>query len=331
MVTITSLAKDERSARIAMAAVVEPDDSMTGRMLTSAGAVEAVRIAASTGALPKTVDPVDGELWRKKIAPRLDAGTVERALTETDRLGLTVLVPGDRDWPAALNDLGDRAPTVLWTRGATSLLAGPAKDRVTITGARAATSYGEHVTTELTSGLADAERIIVAGGAYGIDAAAHRAALAAGGQTIAVMVGGLDRLYPSGNRELLERIGDVGLLASEMAPGSAPTKWRFLARNRILGALSGTTVVVEAGYRSGSLNVAARAAQLGRPVGAVPGPVTSAASSGTHRLLREGVASLITDTADVTALLSSSAGNGGRAFERAPSIVRSAHGQGHAL
>jgi DNA processing protein len=141
------------------------------------------------------------------------------------------------------------------------------------------------------------------------------------------MVGGLDSLYPSGNRELLERVGDVGLLASEMAPGFAPTKWRFLARNRILAALSGATVVVEAGYRSGSLNVAARAAQLVRPVGAVPG----AASSGTHRLLREGVASLITDTADVTALLSSSPGNGGQAFERAPSSVRSAHQQGRAL
>lgn len=331
MVTITSLATDEHSARVALAATLEPDDAATGRLIAAVGAVETVRLAAGTGAFPKKVDAVEAGLWRNKVAPRLDARKVTQALVETDRLGLRVVIPGDSDWPTALNDLGERAPTALWLRGTASFLTAPVGDRVTITGARAATSYGEYVTTELTSGLADAERIIVAGGAYGIDAAAHRAALAAGGQTLAVMVGGLDRLYPSGNRELLERVGDVGLLASEMAPGSAPTKWRFLARNRILGALSGATVVVEAGYRSGSLNVAARAAQLGRPVGAVPGPVTSAASSGAHRLLREGVASLVTDTADVTALLGPSAGGGRQAFEREPSIARPAHGQGHAL
>ncbi|MFF2267327.1 DNA-processing protein DprA [Cellulosimicrobium cellulans] len=331
MVTITSLAKDERSARVALAASLEPDDAVTGRLLAAVGAVETVRLAAGTGAFPKKVDAVEAGLWRNKIAPRTDARAVTQALSETDRLGLRVLIPSDSDWPTALNDLGDRAPTALWLRGAASLLAATVSDRVTITGARAATSYGEHVACELASDLTHAERIIVAGGAYGIDAVAHRAALAAGGQTLAVMVGGLDRLYPSGNRELLERAGDLGLLASEMPPGAAPTEWRFLARNRILGALSGATVVVEAGYRSGSLNVAARAAQLGRPVGAVPGPVTSAASSGTHRLLREGVASLVTDSADVTTLLDLPAGGGGQAFERDPSIARSAHGPRRAL
>lgn len=313
MVTITSLAKDERSARVALAATLEPDDAVTGRLLAAVGAVETVRLVVGTGALPKKVDAVEAGLWRNKVAPRMDARTVTQALSETDRLGLRVVIPGDDDWPTALNDLGNRAPSALWLRGAASFLTAPVNDRVTITGARAATSYGEHVAGELASDLTHAERIIVAGGAYGIDAAAHRAALAAGGQTLAVMVGGMDRLYPSGNRELLERVGDVGLLASEMPPGAAPTKWRFLARNRILGALSGATVVVEAGYRSGSLNVAARAGQLGRPVGAVPGPVTSAASSGTHRLLREGIASLVTDATDVTALLDPPARGSGQA------------------
>ncbi|QZY51321.1 DNA-protecting protein DprA [Leucobacter tenebrionis] len=179
-------------------------------------------------------------------------------------------------------------------------------------------THRQNHTGELASNLTHAERIIVAGGAYGIDAA-HRAALATGGQTLAVMVGGLDRLYPSGNRELLARVGDLGLLASEMPPGSAPTKWRFLARNRILGALSGATVVVEAGYRSSSLNVAARAAQLGRPVGAVPGPVTSVSSAGTHRLLRQGVASLVTDAADISALFGSADENS-QTFSRDPSV-----------
>lgn len=331
MVTITSLAKDERTARVVLAAILEPDDAVTGRLITAVGAVETARLAAGTGAFPKKVDAVEAGLWRNKVAPRVDARTVTQALSDTDRLGLRILTPEDSDWPTALNDLGDRAPTALWVRGASSFLIAPLRDRVTITGARAASGYGEHVAGELASELTHAERIIVAGGAYGIDAAAHRAALAAGGQTLAVIVGGLDRLYPSGNRELLERVGDVGLLASEMAPGVAPTKWRFLARNRILGALSGATVVVEAGYRSGSLNVAARAAQLGRPVGAVPGPVTSAASSGTHRLIREGVASLISDTAGITALLDAPAGSGGHVVERESGIARSTHQQGRAL
>ncbi|AZZ39434.1 DNA-processing protein DprA [Acidipropionibacterium jensenii] len=331
MATITSLSKDERAARVALAVTLEPDDAVTGRLLAAVGGVETVRLAAGNGAFPKKVDSVEAGLWRNKLAPRMDARTVTQALSESDRLGLRILIPGDDDWPTALNDLGDRAPTALWVRGASSFLAAPLSDRVTITGARAATSYGEHVTGELTSDLTHAERIIVAGGAYGIDAAAHRAALATGGQTLAVMVGGLDRLYPSGNRELLERVGDVGLLASEMPPGATPTKWRFLARNRILGALSGVTVVVEAGYRSGSLNVAARAAQLGRPVGAVPGPVTSVSSAGTHRLLRAGIASLITDATDVTALIDPSARGRGQAVEREPDIARPPHRQGRVL
>ncbi len=331
MVTITSLAKDERTARVALAAMLEPDDSVTGRLVAAVGAVEAVRLAAGIGAFPKKVDAVEGELWRKKVAPRLDAHTVARALSETDRLGLRIIVPGESDWPGSLKDLGDRAPAVLWVRGAGSFLTAPLHDRVTITGARAATGYGEHIAVELASDLARTERIVVAGGAYGIDRAAHSAALAAGGQTIAVLTGGLDRLYPAGNHELLERIGDVGLLVSEMAPGAAPTKWRFLARNRILGAISGATVIVEAGYRSGSLNVAARAAQIGRPVGAVPGPVTSAASSGTHRLLREGIASLITDASDVNTLTRPPAAANGRAVEPDAGVGRSARRPGRSL
>ncbi|MDQ7992310.1 MAG: DNA-processing protein DprA, partial [Propionicimonas sp.] len=240
MVTITSLATDERAARIAVAAVLEPDDAVTGRLLAAVGAVETVRLAAGTGALPKAVDPVEGELWRTKVAPRTAAvAAVGRAQEDTGRLGFRVIVPGDDDWPVALNDLRERAPYALWARGTTTFLPAPLHDRVTITGMRAATGYGEHVANELTMELAEAERIIVSGGSYGIEAAAHRAALAADGHTMAVLPGGLDRLYPAGHRELLERIADRGLLVSELAPGAAPTKWRLLARNRILAALSG--------------------------------------------------------------------------------------------
>lgn len=134
--------------------------------------------------------------------------------------------------------------------------------------------------------------------------APHRSALSSGGPTIAVMPGGLDRLYPAGHREMLERVGDVGLLMSEMPSGSAPTRHRFLARGRLLAALSSATVIVEAGARSGSLHVAREAHALGRGVGVVPGQVTSAASSGTHLLLREGTASLVTGHHDLATLTS---------------------------
>lgn len=203
-----------------------------------------------------------------------------------------------------MDALGDRAPYVLWTKGATSFLAVRQETRVTITGSRASTSYGDHVAGELAHDASHAEQIVVSGGAYDIDDAAHRAALSSGGQTIAVVPGGPDRLYPAGHRDMLERVGDVGLLMSEMPPGAAPTRHRFIARGRLLAALSSATVIVEAGARSGSLHVAREAHALGRGVGAVPGPVTSAASTGTHLLLSEGTAALVTGHHDLATLTS---------------------------
>lgn len=137
---------------------------------------------------------------------------------------------------------------------------------------------------------------------YGIDGAAHRGALSAGGSTIAVLAGGVDRPYPAGHRDLIDRIAAHGVVVADVPCGSAPTKWRFLARNRLIAALSDATVVVEAGWRSGALNTAHHAAEIGRPLGAVPGPVTSAASAGCHRLLREVDAVCITGAADVREL-----------------------------
>ncbi|WP_288832442.1 DNA-processing protein DprA [uncultured Corynebacterium sp.] len=187
-------------------------------------------------------------------------------------------------------------------RGAASFLARPLNDLVTVTGSRAASAYGEHVAGELAGDLANRERVLVAGGAYGVEAAVHRAVLAAGGDTIAVLAGGVDRPYPSGHRDLLDRVGDVGALVSELPPGSMPTRHRFLARSRLLAAMSAATVVVEAGARSGALRVAAEAHQLGREVGAVPGPVTSITSHGPHELLRTGHARLVNSAADVEEL-----------------------------
>ncbi len=299
MNTINDLAADERTARIILAVASEPGDAVTGRMIHTVGASEAVARAVAEEV---PVGP-NGDTWQRRLAPRIDATRAQRVLAETERHGLQVLIPGDANWPASVTALGDHAPVALWAKGDTELLAGPVWDRLTVTGARASTGYGEHVTAELVQSAVADSRTVLSGGAYGIDGAAHRAALASGGSTIAILAGGLDRPYPAGHTELLARVGKDGLLLSELPPGTTPTKWRFLQRGRLLAALSGTVLIAEAGYRSGSLHTAARALELGRPVGAVPGPLTSAASAGCHRLLREGLGSIITGYDDVRELL----------------------------
>ncbi len=296
MTNLSDVVQNERTARMVLSMIVEPDDAVTGRLLGELGALELLRLAERDDVVPG-LSNVDAQVWRSQFE-RSDARTLEQNVVEAERAGIGALVPGDKEWPSALDDLADRRPYVLWTRGTTSFLARPLSDFVTITGARASTSYGDHVAGQLASDLANAERLVVAGGAYGIEGAAHRAALASGGDTIAVMANGVDRMYPMGHRELLERVADLGLMVSEMPPGAVPTRHRFIARARLMAALSTATVVVEAGVRSGSMTAARRAHELGRAVGAVPGPVTSATSAGTHQLLRDG-ASLVTDAADL--------------------------------
>ena len=161
-------------------------------------------------------------------------------------------------------------------------------------GARAATGYGEHISMEAASGLVDRGFAVVSGAAYGIDGMAHRAALASHGQTIAFLAGGVDRFYPAGHDALLSKIVESGAVVSELPMSAAASKWRFLMRNRLVAAVTQATVVIEAGWRSGSLNTAGQARELGRPVGAVPGPVSSAASAGCHRLIRDYGATLVT-------------------------------------
>ena len=297
MTILSQVVQDERTARMALSMIVEPDDAVTGRLLRELGTLELFRLAEGDESMPG-LSVVDAQVWRAQFQ-RSDARTLEQNLVAAERAGIGTLIPGDNEWPTALDDLGDRRPYVLWTRGTTSFLARPLSDLVTITGARASTSYGEHVAGQLASDLANAERLVVAGGAYGIEGAAHQAALASGGDTIAVMANGVDRMYPMGHRELLERVADLGLLISEVPPGAVPTRHRFIARARLMAALSTATVVVEAGARSGSMKVAESAQELGRMVGAVPGPVTSATSAGPHRLLRDKDCAVITDAADL--------------------------------
>ena len=260
MTNLSQVIQDERTARMLLSMIVEPDDAVTGRLLRELGALELFRLAEGKDAVPG-LGAVDAQVWRAQFE-RSDARTLEQNLVGTERAGVGTLIPGDKEWPAALDDLGDRRPYVLWTRGTTSFLARPLSDLVTITGARASTSYGDHVAGQLASDLASAERIIVAGGAYGIEGAAHRAALASGGDTIAVVANGVDRMYPMGHRELLERVADLGLMVSEVPPGAVPTRHRFLARARLMATFSAVTIVVEAGVRSGSMTIARRAHEL---------------------------------------------------------------------
>ncbi len=189
MATLAEQVQGERMARIALSMIAEPNDPATGLVLAHHGGVETLRLIESDDELPGLAR-ADALMWRERLAARITPGLLDQ-VAQAERHGFGMLIPADKEWPAGLNDLGDRAPYLLWTRGATSFLTTPLSDRATITGSRASTQYGEHVTGELAMGLADEERVIVAGGAYGIEGAAHKSALAAGGQTIAVLAGGL--------------------------------------------------------------------------------------------------------------------------------------------
>ena len=174
---------------------------------------------------------------------------------------------------------------------------------------------------DLAAGVAGHGLAVVSGGAFGVDAAAHTGALAAGGVTVCVLACGVDRAYPRSHERLLDQVAGSGLLVSESAPGADPTRWRFLERNRLIAALAGATVVVEAAWRSGALSTARHAVRLGRPLGAVPGPVTAASSAGCHRLLREAGAVCVTDAQEVVELASAV----GEFFPAAPAVPSRPH------
>lgn len=303
---------DEERARRVYAAyawswITEPGDGVAGRLVAQLGHEAALHEVAGggRGAAARDAASISGKEWneaRARWLPRVDRDGMQVALGIARRAGLILLTAEGPDWPDGLADLGPHAPMVLWVRGDPGALSRPPRS-VALVGARAATTYGEHVTVELAAELAGHGVSIVSGAAYGIDGAAHRAALTAGGTTVALLAGGVDRSYPAGHSQLIDRIAATGAVLSEVPCGTAPTKWRFLARNRLIAALSDATVVVEAGWRSGSLNTASHAATLARPLGAVPGPVTSAASAGCHRLLREFDARCVTSADDVLELL----------------------------
>jgi len=286
----------ERLARAAITAACDPAAPDLVDLVEQQGAEPVWRALRAGG---------PASAWSRRAA----ALDVEAMAAEARRWDIRFIIPEDDEWPGGLADLSPARvngfggpPVGLWIRGgghAGTALAGS----VALVGARASTAYGDDVATGLAFDLGRAGRPVVSGGAYGIDAHAHRGALAAQRPTVAVLACGLDRPYPAGNRSLFTQILDEGCLVSEFPPGRTPTKRAFLARNRLIAAVSAATVIVEGAARSGARNTIAWAHACGRPALAVPGPVGSAMSVTPHRLIRDGEATLVADADDVLAIV----------------------------
>ncbi|MGW1246984.1 DNA-processing protein DprA [Streptomyces sp. NPDC002535] len=298
---------DERLARAALSRAVEPGDEHAGRWLRRYGAVGFLDRLLDTAPAHRAPrgdgDPFPGTGPKRVASWRLRAVAADpgRDLAAIRDLGGRFLVPGDTEWPRQLDDLADARPLGLWVRGPADLRAWALRS-VALVGARACTPYGAHTAADLATGLARQGWVVVSGAAYGIDGAAHRGALAAGGATVAVLACGVDTPYPRGHAQLIDRIAEQGLVVGELPPESHPTPSRFILRNRVIAALTRGTVVIEAQHRSGSLVTARAAARLGRHTMGVPGPVTSALSAGVHELLR-GDAVLVTDADEIVELV----------------------------
>ncbi|MHA7178063.1 DNA-processing protein DprA [Arthrobacter sp. Sr24] len=351
-----------RIARAALTRLMEPSDLPGLALVQVLGPEEAVSLIRSHDSSHARVEQLVTEVlsaagterwsgladvlarWR----PRIKDVAPERDLASLARMNGRLLIPEDPSWPVALQDLELSAPLALWCRGNFSVIP-PQEKCIAVVGSRDNTSYGANISVEIASSLVQREFTVISGGAYGIDAHAHRGALSSslgitgqlnpprhrlsdgvgGGPdvvdrippTIAVMAGGLDRFYPSGNEDLLRTIADQGLVIAEVPPGTNPTRYRFLQRNRLIAALCSVTVVVEARWRSGALNTAHHAESLSRLVGAVPGSVYSANSAGCHRLLKEGSAVCVTDAGDIAEL----AGGMGEHLKTEPHVEPALH------
>jgi len=286
----------ERLARIALSRLTEPGDHRVANLVRELGAVRLF------GLLRDERDP--GGLLTE-VATRLRGIDPSTDLDRAERLGIRYVIPSDPEWPSQVDDLlrcanvDDRGgpPLGLWVRGPGRL--DRLEQSVAVVGSRQATTYGAEVARRMADALVRADWSVVSGAAYGIDQAAHRGALAVEGATIAVLACGVDRAYPTAHQALLDHLAETSLVVAEVPPGCAPTRGRFLSRNRLIAALTRGTVVVEAAQRSGALNTATWATRLNRHLMGVPGPVTNAQSQGTHQLVRSGAASLVTQGSEV--------------------------------
>jgi DNA processing protein len=300
---VSAPTEEERLARAALSKAGEPGELRLLDLVRQIGAVATrARLLSEAG---------DADL-HTDLAERLAATDPVAELERAERQGIRFVVPGDDEWPEGLDDLahvepvqqrGD-VPVGLWVTGPLRLdeVAGG----VAVVGSRSATTYGAAVAGDLAARVARAGVPVVSGAAFGIDQAGHRGALAVGGRTVAVLACGADRIYPQAHESLVRHIRGHGLVVSETAPGGAPTRIRFLSRNRLIATLTAGTVVVEAAVRSGALNTANWAERSGRVLMGVPGPVTSAPSQGVHHLIRQGAATLVTTGEEVLELVGAS-------------------------
>ena len=293
----SKLASNEREAGMVWTRITEGEDIQAKELIDQMGYLEALNwLRADEGRL-SIDDKYTGA--RKRWAARLNGATLENDRRVIDKLG-GFLLPSDTLWPLGLSALGPRSPLGLWFRGNIDVLASPS---IAIVGTRDSSQYGTRIATDFAYELSRMGVAVVSGGAFGIDASAHMGALTAGGETVVVLAGGVDRPYPLRNEAIFQSVLESGgLIVSEVPPGSSPHRHRFLARNRIIAGMTRATLVVEAPYRSGAINTARHALEIGREVGAVPGPLTSVRSAGCHRLLREN-ATCITSVAEAVELL----------------------------
>ena len=276
---------NEQLARACLFSVVEGGHTFWCAEISTHGALAVYNKLLNGG-----YDPIKYE----KLITNLRETNGDKILTEIDKHYARLITPDDEDWPEQLNDLA-APPIGLILKGNINALHQPS---LAIVGTRNPTSYGARIAGEFAAGFADREWAIVSGGAYGIDSYAHKGALIAEGVTVAVVASGIDINYPAGNTRLFAEICESGAMVTEFMPGHRALPNRFLTRNRLIAALSKATLVVEAAFRSGSLRTARDAAEIFRPVMAIPGAITSPTSEGCHRLIGERAAEIVTSVAD---------------------------------
>jgi DNA processing protein len=284
----------ETDARLVLFSTIEPADNFWSLEISNSNALNVIERILS------------GKYYlRQKNILNLQHAVVKADLSdlknELNDSGAIFITPIDTDWPMVLNDL-HCPPIGLVIKGKRNVLNDLDKS-ISIVGSRKPTSYGHQIAKTLAMQAARRDLVVVSGGAYGIDTAAHIGALAAGGKTICVLAGGVNRLYPNDNKKLFDHISTSGLLISEVMPNVASKPYRFLIRNRLIAALSKATVVVEAEFVSGSIRTARDAAEIFRPVFAIPGEVTSALSEGCHRLIAERIADIATNLDEILEII----------------------------
>jgi DNA protecting protein DprA len=276
---------NEQLARACLFSIVEGGHTFWCAEISTHGALAVYNKLLNGG-----YDPIKYE----KLITNLRETNGDKILTEIDKHYARLITPDEEDWPEQLNDLA-APPIGLILKGNINALHQPS---LAIVGTRNPTSYGARIAGEFAAGFADREWAIVSGGAYGIDSYAHKGALIAEGVTVAVVASGIDINYPAGNTRLFAEICESGAMVTEFMPGHRALPNRFLTRNRLIAALSKATLVVEAAFRSGSLRTARDAAEIFRPVMAIPGPINSPTSEGCHRLIGERAAEIVTSVAD---------------------------------